>query len=161
MNNQSQRERNVTLIEKTNALIESYENIGIFSFNNLSVPQMEVVRKITHETGVKIFVVKNTILNLVLKDKKQFTFKKKQGEQTFITYANDPASCIGFLEKVKKKKFNVEPLCIVYKNKNILDYLPMKSLIKMKNIQGINLSLISVFKQLLGKVIKVIQLIQK
>lgn len=146
--------KNSTLLEQFKMLAEKYTSMAVFNISAISVAEMETIRKIAREGQVGIRVIKNTIFNKAISG---ITSKLKGN--MMITYADNPASCVSFLNKVKPKKLRDKLVtAFVFNTKsNSVCAIPVDKLIQMNNADGIKSSLIGALKSTFYPLINVLK----
>ena len=61
-------EKKIQIVEQLKEKLAKAKGVVLTDYQGLSVPEVEVLRKSLQEAGAKYQIVKNTLLNLALKD---------------------------------------------------------------------------------------------
>lgn len=135
---------------------DNQKSIAIANFSNLTVQEINELRKRCREQGISYMVVKKSLLNLVLKEKgfeENSTFENNIG----VAFGRDeigPAKIFNNYSKEHQDKFNI--ICGILENKMLLKEEIM-SLANLPSKEELLSKLVGSIKAPVGNFVNVLQ----
>lgn len=153
--------KNIALFDAFSQIKTDIHNMAIFNISSMKCQEMEQVRKLARQNQAQLKVVKNKIFERSL-GKIPGVHKKLAGN-IMISYANNPASCVSFISLIKTKALRekINPICVVNNTTSEQVNTNIKTLINMRNENGIKIALIMTLKAQPISLIKILTLIKK
>lgn len=151
-----------TIVSKINKISNIALSAVTADFQNISVNEINELRKSGRETGVKMSIIKNTLLSLGIKNTLFECLKKKIKGSTFIAYSmKHPGSGVRLFKEFSKKNAQFKITGAVFEGK-LLSIAEITQLADMPTYKEAIIKLLFILKILIaGKLIYTLSAIKK
>ncbi|CAL4318150.1 50S ribosomal protein L10 [Buchnera aphidicola (Protaphis terricola)] len=151
-----------TIVSKINQISNSAISAVIANYQGISVNKINELRKLGRKLGVKMSIVRNTLLSLAIKNTNFECLKKNIKGSTFIAYStNHPGSGARLFTEFQKKNKKFKIIGAAFEGK-LLSSLEINQLADMPTYEEAIVKFLLILKILAaGKLIYILSAIKK